>query len=346
MKYIPFTIILVLLLALPVNGVSFSAPTVPDAGREFLPGEPATFGEGLWSILKEALAQLSPAFSAASGTCLKLLACTLLVSVLKQIPGSTEVIGEAVGVMAAAMVMLQPSNAMIALGTNTIEEINQYAKLLLPVITAALAAQGSPASSAALYTGTVLFNTFLTGLISRLLIPGIYIFLCLSLVYAVTAQSMAGKLRDFVKWFCSWSLKTCLYIFTGYMGITGVVSGSADAATLKAAKLTISGVVPVVGGILSDASEAVLVGAGVVKNAVGVYGLLAVIALWIGPFLKIGAQYLLLKMTHALCGAFNADRAGKLIQDFSSAMGLLLAATATVCVLFLISIICFMKVTT
>jgi stage III sporulation protein AE len=130
------------------------------------------------------------------------------------------------------------------------------------------------------------------------------------------------------------------------MGITGVVSGSADAAALKAAKLTFSGVVPVVGGILSDASEAVLVGAGLVKNAVGVYGLLAVLAIWIGPFIKIGAQYLLLKMTHALCGAFSADTAGKLIQDFSTAMGLLLAATAAICVLFLVSIICFMKVTT
>lgn len=346
MKYIPFTILLVFLLALPVDAVSFTAPTVPESGREFLSGEPETFGEGLWSILKEAIAHLNPALSEAAGVCLKLTACTLLVSLVKLVPGSTTAIAEAVGALAAATVMLLPSNALISLGTDTVGQIDQYAKLLLPVLTAALAAQGSPVSSASLYTGTVVFNTVLTGLISRLLIPAIYIFLCLSLVYAVTSQNMVGKLRDFVKWFCSWSLKTCLYIFTGYMGITGVVSGSADAAALKAAKLTFSGVVPVVGGILSDASEAVLVGAGLVKNAVGVYGLLAVLAIWIGPFIKIGAQYLLLKMTHALCGAFSADTAGKLIQDFSTAMGLLLAATAAICVLFLVSIICFMKVTT
>jgi hypothetical protein len=46
MKYIPFTILLVFLLALPVDAVSFTAPTVPESGREFLSGEPETFGEG------------------------------------------------------------------------------------------------------------------------------------------------------------------------------------------------------------------------------------------------------------------------------------------------------------
>ena len=134
-----------------------------------------------------------------------------------------------------------------------------------------------------------------------------------------------------------------MYIFTGYITITGVVSGSADQAALKAAKLTISGAVPVVGGILSDASEAVLVSAGVVKNAVGVYGLLAIAAIAMGPFLRIGVQYLLLKMTAAVCGVFGNKRTTELVGDFASAMGLLLAMTGAVCLILLISMVCFMK---
>ena len=134
-----------------------------------------------------------------------------------------------------------------------------------------------------------------------------------------------------------------LYIFTGYLSITGVITGTADAAAVKAAKLTISGAVPVVGGILSDASEAVIVGAGVMKNAVGVYGLLAVLALFITPFLQIGVQYLLLKLTAVLCGVFGVKEASALVEDFSSAMGLLLGMTGTISFLMLISTICFMK---
>ena len=141
----------------------------------------------------------------------------------------------------------------------------------------------------------------------------------------------------------TWSLKTILYIFTGYLSITGVIAGTADAAAVKAAKITISGVVPVVGGILADASEAVIVGAGVMKNAVGVYGLLAVAAILITPFLQIGAQYLLLKLTAALCGVFGVKEASDLIEDFSAAMGVLLGMTGTVSFLMLISTICFMR---
>jgi len=141
----------------------------------------------------------------------------------------------------------------------------------------------------------------------------------------------------------TWSLKIVLYVFSAYMSITGVVSGSVDAASMKATKIAISGAVPVVGGILSDASEAVLVGAGVMKSAAGVYGLLAILAVWIGPFVQIGCQYLLLKATAAVCGVIGTKETTGLISDFTGAMGLLLAMTGTVCLLLLISTVCFMK---
>jgi len=99
----------------------------------------------------------------------------------------------------------------------------------------------------------------------------------------------------------------------------------------------------VVGGILSDASEAVIVGTGVVKNTVGVSGMLAIIAICISPFLKIGVQYLLLKLTAAFCDMFGVKRVSSVIQAFSTAMGILLGMTGAVCILLLISTVCFMK---
>ena len=79
------------------------------------------------------------------------------------------------------------------------------------------------------------------------------------------------------------------------------------------------------------------------KNAAGVYGLLAVAAIWITPFLQIGIQYLLLKLTAALSSVFDVKAASELIEDFSTSMGLLLAMTGAVSFLMLISTICFMK---
>jgi stage III sporulation protein AE len=138
-------------------------------------------------------------------------------------------------------------------------------------------------------------------------------------------------------------LKTLMIVYTTYMSLTGVIAGTTDAAALKAAKVTISTAVPVVGGILSDASEAVLVGMGLMKNAAGIYGILAALAVFAGPFLKVGIQYLGLKLSASLCGLFAAKPISNLIGDASSAMGLLLGMLAAACTMVLISTVCFLK---
>ena len=122
------------------------------------------------------------------------------------------------------------------------------------------------------------------------------------------------------------------------------VRASVAAVTATASVMDFTaGAVPVVGGILSDASEAVLVGAGLVKSTAGIYGLLAMIAIIIGPFLRIGAQYVLLKLTAAACAVISEPKDSALVQHFSVAMGFLLAMTGAICMIQMISIICFMK---
>ena len=86
-----------------------------------------------------------------------------------------------------------------------------------------------------------------------------------------------------------------------------------------------------------------LVSAGVMKNAAGIYGILAVLAVFLEPFLRIGIHYLMLKATASVCAIFGSGRMTGLIEDFSSAMGLLLAMTGATCLLLLISTVCFMK---
>ncbi len=342
MKFV-FTIVLILLLAFPVSAVDFRAPDVPDAGKEFMPDESQSFSAGLWSIVKEAISHIKPSISDAAGVCLSIITCVILCSVVKVFPGSPQKIVSLVGALLIGYLLLKPSNSLINLGSETVRELSDYGKLLFPILTSALAASGGITKSTALYTGAVAFNTILTSVISSVIVPFIYVYLCVTIASAAINEKMLEKVKSFIKWLITWGLKIVLYVFSGFMGITGVISGSADAAAVKATKLTISSVVPIVGGILSDASETVLISAGIVKNSVGIYGMLAVIAVWIGPFLKIGVQYLLLKLTGAISEMFTAEHTSKVIQDFASAMGLLLAMTGTVCLLLLISVVCFMK---
>ena len=343
MRAVLMILALLLVTAVPVSAMEFNPPTAPSEALELMPVEKESFGDGLWEIVKNAIADFTPQIASAVRSCTGMIAVVMLSSILNGFPGNSKKTIKLVTTLALGAIFLGQANTMIHLCADTVRSLSDYGKLLIPVMTAALAAQGGVTSATALYAGTAVFDSVLCTAITRLLVPLSYLFLALAIANCATGEELLKKFRDFVKWLMTWGLKTVLYIFTGYLSITGVITGATDAATLKATKLTISGVVPVVGGILSDASEAVLVSAGVMKSAVGVYGLLAVTAIWISPFLQIGVQYLLLKMTAAVCGVFGVKNASELIDDFSGAMGLLLGMTGTVCFLLLVSTICFMK---
>lgn len=338
-----FLILLVLPAGVKAGAMELTAPSVPEQGREYMPAETESFSEGLWYVIKSAVGNLKPELTQAAGSCFALIAIVLLVAIFESFHEMSGQVVELVGVLSVGSLLLGTSNSLVHLGVQTVEALSQYGKLLLPVMTAALAAEGAVTASAALYTGSALMLTVLSSAVSGLIVPMLWVYLCLCVGNNTIGEMLLKNLRDFVKWLMTWTLKIILYIFTGYMGITGIVSGTTDAAALKATKLAISGVVPVIGGILSDASEAVLVGAGVIKSAAGVYGLLAILSVCIGPFLKIGVQYLLLKATGGICAAFGAKRPVQMIRDFTTVMGFTVAMTGTVCLLLMISTVCFMR---
>lgn len=343
MRKIILTILLLIAFSMPVSAAEYTAPEAPDQAQDLMPVETSSFGKDLWIIVKRAIGKLQPDITASAKLCISLVVVVMSVSFLNTMPGKTVAVAELVGVLAVSSLLLQQAGSMIRMGADTVIQLSEYGKMLLPVMTAALAAQGGITASTAIYAGTAIFDALLSTGISVILIPLVYAYLAISIGGCATGHNTLEKLCGFIKWLATWFLKTILYIFTGYIGITGVVSGSADAAALKATKLTISGMIPVVGGILSEASEAVLVGAGLMKNAAGVYGLLAVIAIWISPFLQIGIRYLMLKLTAAICETFGIKRISTLIAAFSDAMGLLLGMTSAICVILLVSTVCFLK---
>ena len=135
----------------------------------------------------------------------------------------------------------------------------------------------------------------------------------------------------------TWLLTGSLVLFTGYLTLSGAVSTSADALTVQVTRSAV-GAMPVVGRILSDAAGSVLAGAGVVKNAIGVFGLLGVLAACLGPFVRLGVQYLLYKLTAFLAGMTAAPELAKLIDALGGVFGLMLGMTGSCALLLLISI--------
>lgn len=336
-------VFLVLFLSLPVSALEIEPPSVPESARHLMPEKETTFPESLIRMIQQAVRTMDPDLREASRVSLGLIAAVLLVSLLNTLSDSVKGLGEIAGTVAVATMLLMNTNSMVHLASDTIISIGEYGKLLLPVMTAGLAAQGGVTTSSALCAGTAMFHALLQTAISGFLMPGVYLYLALCIGGSALGEKTLKNLADLMKGILGWSLKMLLMLFTTGLSLTGVVSGSTDAVALKAAKVTMSTVVPMVGSVLSDASEAVLVSAGVMKNAAGIYGILAVLALFLQPFMRIGIQYLMLKLTAGFCGVFGSSRVTMMLDSFATAMGLLLAMTGSGCIMVLISTVCFMK---
>lgn len=343
MRKLIFGILVLSILIVPVMAEDIAAPPAPDEAEIYMPSEPQTFSDGLLHIIRKAIAVTEPGLAEAGRLCASVVAVAVLCVITQQLSGATKSVSNLVATILITLLLMTPTNALIGLGRETVESLSAYGKLFVPVMTTSLAAQGAVTTSAALCAATTAFAAILNGLISNFIVPLLYIYLCLAIVNSVLEDESLKRLREFAKWITVWSLKVIMYGYTAYMTVTGVISGSVDASALKATKLAISSAVPVIGGLLSDASETILVGAGVMKNTVGIYGLFVVISLFIGPFLKIGVQYLLMKLTNAVAGIFASKQIVELLNDFTETMGMLLSMIGVQTLLLIVSTVCFMR---
>lgn len=344
MRRVLIFVFLVILLSPAVHAMEFEAPPPPESASEYLPEAADSFGEGLLRVGAAAVKVLSPSLSRAAENCLRVLGAMAMVGLVRQLsPGLSGGAAELAGAAAVAALLLEPSASMTELAVQTVTELREYGKLLLPVMASALAARGGVSASGALYVGTAVVDTVLGAAVTGVAVPLLWMYLALSVASAALGGGLMGRLRDLIRWGMEWALKLTLYIFTGYMAVTGAVSGAADAAASKAARIAISGAVPVVGGILSDAADTVLLSAAALGSGAGMWGMLTVLAVFCAPVLKIGCLYLLLKVTAALGSALTDSRCGALVGDFAAGMGLLMGLVSTQAVLLLVSGVCFLR---
>ena len=334
---------LLLFLQIPVSATDFTAPPVPKQAEDVMPETQDIFPEALTDLLHNVITKMLPELKSAVQVCLQITAMILITTLFSGFGGTIKKTGDIAGTLSISTFLLHNTSAMILLARNTIQDLSSYGKLFLPVMTAALAAEGGITASTGLYVGTAFLDTVLGSLLNSVFVPYICVYLAFAVVSAAWEDDRIKLINQSIKGLVGWCLKTLLTVFTTYMSITGVVSGSVDTATLKATKVTISTFVPMVGGILSEASESVLVRVNIMKNSAGIYGILAILALFLEPFLRIGGQYLLLKASGTICSMFGTKQLTALIADFSATMGMLLAMTGSMCLFLLISTVCFMK---
>lgn len=291
------------------------------------------FATQLWNIVTDALSNANLALRSALFSAGKVLAAGILcafASGAQEDPGAKQP-AQIAGAFAITALCTRDAQSMIALARETITKISDFTALLLPVLSSSLAASGGSVSAGTLLAGGSFAMSLLTKLASGVLIPLVYLYILLATAESATDGGGLGKIRELCGWAVRLSVKGLCAVFTAYLSLSRVLTGSADAMAVKAAQAAFSGMVPVVGSILSDASESLLASAGLIRSAAGAFGMLAVLAMALAPFARLGAFYLALRLAGAI-GADAVSGGGRMMDAIRKYL-ISLCAAALLCAL-------------
>ena len=206
-------------------------------------------------------------------------------------------------------------------------------------LSAAVAAGGGYITAGARQVAMVFFTDLLISLIRQVLLPLLYACIAAAAADAVVPGHSLQKIGQGLRKCAAWALTALMLVFTGFLSVTGATTSAADALSTQLTRTAIATAVPVVGSIISDAAGTVLAGAGMLKGAIGVFGLLAVLAICLTPFITMAVQYLLYKLAAFLAGTVTQEPLADLIDALGSAFGLMLGMTGSCALALLISII-------
>jgi len=348
--------LLLALLLSPVRASDLSDAVGMDelnrAAEEYLAGwlSPAGvtadgFTEGAEHILEGGVSQNVPFFRRALVSGVALLSIALLC-------GFTGGVGETLGgglrgmdsarlAGAAAVTAIAAAdvNTLMGLGREALEQMETFSQVLLPTVTAACAAAGRPAAAVARQSVVLMFLSLLLTLANVLVVPLIYAYIAAAAAQAAVGNEGLGKVTALLRHSVTTFLSAFVTGFVLFLSVSGAVSGNADVLAQKTAKTAISNMVPVVGSILSDAADTIIAGAGVLRGTVGIVGLLTVLAICIGPFLRLGCHYLVYKVTAVLAATVSPGPVAGLIDELGSAFAQILGMTGMGAVILYIALL-------
>ncbi|MBC7347136.1 MAG: stage III sporulation protein AE [Clostridia bacterium] len=243
-------------------------------------------------------------------------------------------------VVLLALVVLAVGSFSVAMQTarEAVDRMSSFMQALLPVLLTLMTAMGGLASAAVLHP-LVLGSLALGGtLVKDVVLPLLYFAAVLNIVGRLSERFPISRLADLFKTLSGVSLGLFVTLAVGILAVHGVAAGAADSLTLRTAKFASTAFVPVIGKTLTDAVEAVAGASLLVKNAVGLLGLLVLMGIALFPAVKIAVLALIYHLTAALVQPFGDARISDTLQAMGGTLGLAFAAVVAVALFFFLAL--------
>lgn len=235
-----------------------------------------------------------------------------------------------------AVITLAISSFKVALtiGIATIDKMVEFMKLLLPVLLVLLTAVGGLTTTALLQPFLLVFLSFMSTFTQEIIFPLIFLTAVLCIANNISAHFKVSRLVGFFKQITKVGIGLVLTLFIGVISVEGVAGAVVDGVTLRTAKYMTGAFVPVAGNMFADALDAVIGGSLLLKNALGLTGVLVLGAIILFPVIKILALAIVYRLASALLQPLGDSLLAATLEEMSQCLFLTFAAVAAVAIMF------------
>lgn len=229
-----------------------------------------------------------------------------------------------------------------AVAKNCFDGIQGYAaqmNIVFPLIITVMTATGTTVSASVYRPAVAFLSTGITNVISFAVVPLVTFLIILSSVSGLSQTFRSGKLASFISSLIKWILGICVTIFTLFLSIQGMTAATYDGITLRVTKYAIGNSVPLVGGFLKDGMDLFLASGILIKNALGICGIILIVAGFAAPLVELIAFIFFLKLAAGIIEPFAESKMADYMSSLAKNLNYVLAAMLTVCFMYVITIV-------
>ena len=179
----------------------------------------------------------------------------------------------------------------------TMDLMTKTMGILLPIMIPLLLSMGGLSSGSIMDPVIIGAVTGFNFIMQHIVLPLIFLSAIFILINSITETDYIKKLSVLLRRAGLFITGLTITIFSGITAIQGIVTKSADGILINTARFSIDNFVPIIGGFAADSLEMVISCIGLIKNAVGILGIIIILSLLVMPILKLLAIAVIYKIT-------------------------------------------------
>ena len=238
----------------------------------------------------------------------------------------------------AILVVLISFKGILGTTNKTLNSLLTQMQIVFPILITLLGTIGS-VSSISIYNPLVaILSTLVSVVFDKFLYPLFIIIFVLTILGNLTDTIKFDKLNGFLMSTFKWSTGIIFTLFTGFLSIQGITAGKFDSVSIKATKFAMKSYIPIIGSYVSDGMDFFVLGATLVKNSIGLVGVLILIISILSPIIMIIVYKLALQLSSGILQITGNSKICKFLGDCNKILILPIVLIIGVSFMYIITI--------